>query len=145
MKRIIVINGPNLNLLGEREVEVYGKVGLDQIEAELRQVANSNGVNLEFFQSNHEGEIVDKIQEAKKEFDLIIINPAAFTHYSIAVRDAIASINIPVIEIHLSNIHAREEFRQKSVTASVCVGQISGFGPYSYMAGLLAGIEILKG
>lgn len=144
MKKILVINGPNLNLLGQREVEIYGQTNLADLSAQLKRAAESQGVGIAFFQSNHEGEIVDKLQDAKGEFDLIIINPAAFTHYSIAIRDAIASIMIPVIEVHLSNIYAREEFREKSVIAPVCLGQISGLGPFSYMAALMAAIEIFK-
>ncbi|MDI6799093.1 MAG: type II 3-dehydroquinate dehydratase [Actinomycetota bacterium] len=144
MKKIIVINGPNLNLLGQREVETYGRMNLKELSAQLAEIAKNHGSMIDFFQSNHEGEIVDKIQSSKGEYDLAIINPAAFTHYSIAIRDAIASIDLPVIEVHLSNIYAREEFREKSVIAPVCVGQISGLGPFSYVAALLAAIDMLK-
>lgn len=144
MKKIIVINGPNLNLLGQREVEIYGRMNLKELSAQLGEIAKSHGIEIDFFQSNHEGEIVDKIQSSNGDHDLIIINPAAFTHYSIAIRDAIASIDLPVIEVHLSNIYAREEFREKSVIAPVCAGQISGLGPFSYVAALLAAIDILK-
>ncbi|MDO8886513.1 type II 3-dehydroquinate dehydratase [Candidatus Oleimmundimicrobium sp.] len=144
MNKILIINGPNLNLLGQREVGIYGTVTLDEINKNLAAEAAKNQVELDFFQSNHEGEIVEKIQKAPDAFQLIIINPAAFTHYSIAIRDAIASIDIPVIEVHLSNICARESFREKSITASVCLGQISGFGPLSYQIALDAAIKLLK-
>ena len=142
--KILVINGPNLNLLGKREVGTYGAVTLDEINKKLTAQAKKNDVKLEFFQSNHEGEIVEKIQKASGKFQFIIINPAAFTHYSVAIRDAIASIDIPVIEVHLSNICAREDFREKSITAPVCLGQIFGFGPISYQVALEAAIKLLK-
>ncbi len=144
MAKILVIHGPNLNLLGTREVEVYGTTTLDEINTVLTEKAQKANVELEIFQSNHEGEIVDKIQEASSKVDFIIINPAAFTHYSIAVRDAIASSNVPTIEAHLSNIYAREEFRQESVVAPVVVGQISGFGPHSYYLAMDEAICRLK-
>ncbi|HDP69706.1 MAG TPA: type II 3-dehydroquinate dehydratase [Actinobacteria bacterium] len=144
MNKILIINGPNLNLLGKREVEIYGEATLEDINNELTAKANKAQVELEFFQSNHEGEIVEKIQKAPAEFQFIIINPAAFTHYSIAIRDAVASTKIPVIEVHLSNIYARENFRTESVVAPVCLGQISGFGPLSYQAALEVAIKLLK-
>lgn len=144
MAKILIIHGPNLNLLGTREVEIYGTTTLDKINANLSREAQEANVDLEIFQSNHEGEIVDKIQKASKEADFIIINPAAFTHYSVAIRDALASVSIPAIEVHLSNIYAREEFRQESVVAPVALGQISGFGPDSYYLALKEAIRRLK-
>ena len=140
--KILVIHGPNLNLLGEREVEVYGKVTLDEINKGLEDRAKSLGVEVEAFQSNHEGEIIEAIQNARKGYDSLIINPAAFTHYSIAIRDALAPLPIPIIEVHLSNIYSREPFRHKSVVAGVATGQISGFGPDSYSLALDAAIFV---
>jgi 3-dehydroquinate dehydratase-2 len=139
--RILFINGPNLNLLGQRQVGVYGKTSLSEIEKRVRARAKSLGAAVEFFQSNHEGEIVDKIGAAGGEFDAIVINPAAYTHTSVAIRDAVAAARVPTIEIHLSNIYAREPFRERSLIAGVCVGQISGFGPKSYELGLEAAVE----
>ncbi|HOQ00228.1 MAG TPA: type II 3-dehydroquinate dehydratase [Acetivibrio clariflavus] len=138
MKKILIINGPNLNLLGTREKEVYGTETLDDIAKKVAEEAAKLNVNIEFFQSNHEGDIIDKIHAARGNTDAIIINPGAYTHYSIAIRDAIKAVEIPAIEIHLSNIHAREEFRSHSVIAPVCVGQICGFGSNSYILGLNA-------
>jgi 3-dehydroquinate dehydratase-2 len=132
MSKILVIHGPNLNLLGTRETEVYGTETLDEINSKLTKMAKEANIDIEVFQSNHEGEIVDKIHNAKRDANFIIINPAAFTHYSLAIRDAIASVNVPTIEVHLSNIYAREDFRQKSVIAPVVCGQICGFGADSY-------------
>lgn len=137
-RRIIVINGPNLNLLGTREKDVYGTVTLSEIAAAVDDEARSLGMDVDFIQSNHEGEIIDKIHEARGSYDLIIINPGAYTHYSIAIRDAIKAVELPCIEVHLSNIHAREEFRSNSVIAPVCTGQISGFGANSYIVALRA-------
>lgn len=134
--KILVIHGPNLNLLGSREKEIYGSVSLESINKELKQRAKEKGVALETFQSNHEGEIVDKIGEAQGKFDFILINPAAYTHTSIAIRDALLSVKIPVIEIHLSNVYQREEFRHKSMIASLAMGQICGFGANSYYLAL---------
>ena len=136
MKKILVINGPNLNLLGTREPEVYGKVTLAEIENRLKEYAKKINVEIECFQSNHEGEIVDKIGSAKNNFDGIIINPAAYTHTSVAVRDAISSVNIPAVEVNLSNIYAREQFRHNSYIAPVAVGQISGLGVDGYIFAL---------
>ena len=136
MGKILVMNGPNLNLLGTREPEVYGTLTLADIHERLRQRANEAGLDIEFMQSNHEGVLVDAIQRARRTVDYIILNAAAFTHYSIAIRDAIAAIDVPVIEVHLSNIHQREEFRHTSVIAPVALGQIAGFGAESYMAAL---------
>lgn len=139
MKKILVIHGPNLDLLGKREVKVYGKHTLSEINGVLRKIAKKNSVALEFLQSNHEGEIVDCIGQAKKnKINGILINPAAYTHTSVAIRDAIAAVDIPTVEVHLSNIYAREEFRHTSLIAPVSVGQISGFGVQSYALGLEA-------
>ena len=136
MGKILVMNGPNLNLLGTREPEIYGTVTLADIHERLRRRANEVDLDIEFMQSNHEGALVDAIQRARRTADYIILNAGAFTHYSIAIRDAIAAVNVPVIEVHLSNIHRREEFRRTSVIAPVVLGQIAGFGAESYMAAL---------
>ena len=136
MGKILVMNGPNLNLLGTREPEIYGSLTLADIHERLRQRANEADLDIEFMQSNHEGVLVDAIQRARRTADYIILNAGAFTHYSIALRDAIAAVEVPVIEVHLSNIHQREEFRHKSVIAPVVLGQIAGFGAESYMAAL---------
>lgn len=137
MRKYLVINGPNLNLLGTREPEIYGTVTLDEIENRLKKLAKDLGVSIEFFQSNHEGSLIDCIHEAKDVIDGIIINPGAFTHYSYAIRDALSSINIPFIEVHLSNLHARESFRI-SVMADIAIGQITGFGAFGYEMALQA-------
>jgi 3-dehydroquinate dehydratase-2 len=137
-KKILVIHGPNLNLLGIREKGIYGTETFDSINDRIRQEAEKLGVQVDIFQSNHEGEIIDKIHAAMGVYGGIVINPGAYTHYSIAIRDAIKAVSIPTVEIHLSNVHAREEFRAKSVIAPVCVGQISGFGGDSYILGLNA-------
>lgn len=143
-KKILVIHGPNLNLLGQREPNVYGKVTLDKINAELKALAKKEGVAIDAVQTNIEGEIVSHIQKAKKVYKAIVINPGGYTHYSVAIRDAIASVKIPTVEVHLSNIYSREEFRQKSVIAPVAAGQISGFGKDSYILGLRAAINLIK-
>src|ERR1041384_1379629 len=129
--RVLFLNGPNLNLLGQRECSVSGKMTLADIEARVRGRANSLGASVDFRQTNSEGELVNWIQEAKGQFDAIVINAAAYTHTSVALRDAISAVGVPTIEIHLSNVHAREEFRHRSLIASVCVGQICGFGSKS--------------
>ena len=142
MKRILVIHGPNLNLLGEREKDIYGLCSLEEINNELVKTARELNVEIETFQSNVEGEIVNVIQSAKGRFDSLIINPGGYTHYSVAIRDAISAVKIPTIEVHLSNIYAREEFRHKSVIAPVAVGQITGFGKESYILGLRAAVHL---
>ena len=141
---ILVLHGPNLNLLGTRETAVYGSVTLEAINQELERLAKAEGIRLAIHQSNAEGELVDWIQTAIGDFDALIINPGAFTHTSIALRDAIAGVGIPTIEVHLSNIYRREEFRQHSYIAGVAVGQISGFGLDSYLLGLRAAMAHLK-
>ncbi|MDQ7045373.1 MAG: type II 3-dehydroquinate dehydratase [Sulfurimonas sp.] len=138
--KIMVIQGPNLNMLGVREQHVYGPMKLEQIHAQMKDFAAQNDTEIEFFQSNLEGELVDKVQECYGEIDGIIINPAAYTHTSIAIRDAIAAVGIPTIEVHISNIHRREEFRKENMVAAVCSSSIVGFGPFGYhlaMVGLL--------
>lgn len=140
--KILFLNGPNLNLLGQREPEIYGRTTLADIEAQVRERAAALKVEIDFRQSNLEGELVDWIQQAKGKFDVIVINAAAYTHTSIALRDAIAASGVPTIEIHLSNVHAREEFRHKSLIAPVCRGQITGFGQKSYVLGLEAAVDV---
>lgn len=142
--KILFLNGPNLNLLGTREPEVYGKTTLADIEAMVHKQATACGASVDFRQTNLEGELVGWIQTAKGHFDAIVLNAAAYTHTSVALRDAIAATGIPTIEIHLSNIHAREEFRHKSLIAGVCRGQIAGFGSNSYLLGLKAAINIIE-
>ena len=142
MKKILFLNGPNLNLLGQRQPEVYGRSTLADIEAKVRSRAKTLHVEVEFRQTNLEGELVDWIQQAKTTSDVIVLNAAAYTHTSIALRDAIVAAGVPTIEIHLSNIHAREEFRHKSLIAPVCRGQILGFGANSYILALEASINV---
>ena len=144
IKKILVIHGPNLNLLGTRETSIYGEQTLERINQQLTTFAQAQQTELEFFQSNHEGAIIDCIQEASHKVNAILINPAAYTHTSIAIRDAIAAVSLPTVEVHLSNIHAREDFRQTSFIAPVCVGQISGFDAQSYLLGLQALISFLN-
>ncbi len=142
--KILFLNGPNLNLLGQREPEKYGRVTLGEIEALVRTEAERLQARVEFRQSNIEGELVTWIQEAKGTFDAVVLNAAGYTHTSVALRDAIAAVRIPTIEIHLSNVHAREEFRHVSMIAPVCRGQISGFGAQSYTLGLQAAINVIE-
>ncbi|MCO5051202.1 MAG: type II 3-dehydroquinate dehydratase [Verrucomicrobiae bacterium] len=142
--KILFLNGPNLNLLGTREPEVYGRTTLADIEALVQEQAKARRATVEFRQSNLEGELVGWVQSARQNFQAIVLNAAAYTHTSIALRDAISAIGIPTIEIHLSNVHAREQFRHKSFIAGVCKGQISGFGKYSYVLALLAAINLIE-
>ena len=142
--KILVLHGPNLNLLGRREPEVYGKLTLPDVNAMLTAKAAELDLEIEFVQTNHEGVLVDAIQSAEGCYGCIIINPAALTHYSVAVRDALAGISVPAIEVHLSNIYNREEFRHHSVTAPVTVGQIAGFGAQSYVLALQAARTIVE-
>lgn len=139
--KILVINGPNLNLLGKREPDVYGSVTLEDINRRIAALAAELGADVSFFQSNHEGELVQKIQEAMGTFQAIVINPGAYTHTSVALRDAISSTGIPTIETHISNIYKREEFRKHSYISGVSVGQITGFGPDSYLLALRAAVS----
>ena len=138
MPKILVIHGPNLNMLGKREPEVYGSEGLDEINARLTERAQALNVELDLFQSNHEGQIVDKIQAAAHQCSAVIINPAAFTHTSVAIRDALLLLKVPIVEIHLSNIHKREPFRHKSLIADIVTGQICGLGAHGYLLALEA-------
>lgn len=142
--KILFLNGPNLNLLGQREPQVYGKTTLADIEVMVREHAAARGATIDFRQTNLEGELVGWIQSAKGAFDAIVLNAAAYTHTSIALRDAIAATGVPSVEIHLSNVHAREEFRHKSLIAGVCRGQIAGFGANSYILGLDAAVNIIE-
>lgn len=141
--KVVVIQGPNLNMLGHREQNIYGPMKLEEIHSQMEVVAKQNNLEIEFFQSNLEGEIVDKIQECLGDADGIIINPAAYSHTSIAIRDAISAVALPAVEVHISNIHRREEFRQKSITAAVCTGQISGFGPFGYHLAMISIAQML--
>ncbi len=141
--KIVVIQGPNLNMLGHREKNIYGPMKLEEIHAQLEAVAKQNNTEIEFFQSNLEGEIVDKIQECLGDADGIIINPAAYSHTSIAIRDAISAVAIPTVEVHISNIYRREDFRAKSITAPVCAGVLSGFGPFGYHLAIISLLQIL--
>jgi 3-dehydroquinate dehydratase-2 len=144
MKKILVIHGPNLDRLGKREPEIYGHVTLEGINRRLAALAKTEKLTLTIVQSNHEGEIVDIIGDAGRKYDAIVINPAAYTHTSVAIRDAVAACGVKTVEVHLSNIHAREEFRHASLIAPVCAGQISGFGAQSYLLGLLAAKALMK-
>lgn len=141
MKKILVLLGPNLNMVGVREKGIYGTENSESIEMQIKEYAQNNGFSADVFQSNHEGDLIDKIHAAKDEYCGVVINAGALTHYSYALRDAIACLKIPFIEVHMSNIHAREEFRHTSVIAPVCAGQIAGFGKHSYFLA----IQALKG
>lgn len=144
-KKLLLINGPNLNRLGKREPHIYGSITLEEVENGVMNFAKEHGFELDCFQSNHEGEIIDKIHFADDSYAGIVLNPGAFTHYSYAIRDAIASVTVPVVEVHISNVHTREEFRHQSVLAPETVGQIIGFGVYGYKLAILALIEKLGG
>jgi len=141
--KILVLNGPNLNMLGIREPEIYGKETLEDIKAYILEQTENEDVELTFYQSNHEGALIDKIHEAHSAFDGIVINPGAYTHYSYAIADALSSVKTPAVEVHLSNIHKREGFRHTSVTAASCIGQICGFGKYGYVMAIHALVEAL--
>lgn len=142
--KILIINGVNLNMTGQRERKVYGSRTLEDINERIREYAGGKGVDVEFYQSNIEGELVDAIHGARNKFDAIVMNPGAYTHYSIALRDAVAAVEIPVVEVHISNIYAREEFRHNSVIATVCVGQISGFGEAGYILAIEGLARLVK-
>ena len=144
MIRILVLHGPNLNMLGLREEDIYGPQSLNEINALLTSWAEKEGVKLEVKQSNHEGELVTWVQEARGQFDAIVVNPAAYTHTSVALRDAVLSAEVPTVEVHLSNIHQREEFRHRSFLAGVALGQICGFGPRSYVLGVQAALDHVR-
>src|SRR5947207_3163418 len=145
MAAALVLHGPNLNLLGTREPGIYGRTSLEAVDRLIEQHARRRGLRVECRQSNHEGQLVDWLQAARREhFMGVVFNPGAFTHYSIALRDAVAAIDVPVVEVHLSNVHAREEFRRRSVIAAEARGQISGFGPQSYLLGLDALLTLNK-
>jgi 3-dehydroquinate dehydratase-2 len=144
MIKVLVLNGPNLNLLGCREPDVYGQSTLGDIEAMVSQHAGELGVSASFVQSNHEGVLIDTLHEASGLYDAVVFNPGAFTHYSYALRDAVVAAGVPVVEVHLSNISSREEFRRQSVIAPAAVGQIAGFGSHSYILGLEAAVAHIK-
>ena len=144
MKKILVILGPNLNMVGVREKGIYGEETASDIEKQIISYAESNGFSAEVFQSNHEGDLIDKIHSAKGNFDGVVINAGALTHYSYALRDAIACVKIPFVEVHMSNIHAREEFRHTSVTVPVCNGQVVGLGLRGYLYAMEAVVDMVK-
>ncbi len=144
MKKILVILGPNLNMVGVREKGIYGEESANSIAEQITAFADSEGFSAEIYQSNHEGDLIDKIHAARGNFDGVIINAGALTHYSYALRDAIASVKLPFVEVHMSNIHAREEFRHTSVIAPVCAGQIAGFGKNSYFLAIMALKDLMK-
>ena len=143
MKRILIINGPNLNLLGSRENKIYGNLTLEDIKKKCQKTGENHNIEIQFFQSNTEGDIIDKIQQVEDKYDGLIINPAAFTHTSIAILDSLRAISKPVIEIHLSNIYSREEYRKKSITSEGVDGLICGFGSESYILGIEAMIKLI--
>ncbi len=143
MKQILLIHGPNINMLGKREPGIYGDLSYEKLNAKIAEHADNKGVGVEIYQSNHEGELVDKIQSAGATADLIIINPGAYTHTSVAIRDAILSIDTPVIEVHISNVAKREEFRKHSYVSDVAYGTITGFGPESYLLAISAGVDVI--
>lgn len=142
-RKVLVLHGPNLNLLGKRQPEIYGRLTLEQIDRKIRSLAKELGVEVEIRQSNSEGELVNWIQESPKQFGALVINAAAYTHSSVALRDALTAVGIPAVEVHISNIHKREEFRKRSLIADAVVGQITGFGIQSYLLGLRAAVEYL--
>lgn len=142
--KILIVNGPNLNMLGLREPEKYGTISLAEIEKELYTYSFELGIDIEVFQSNHEGEIIDRIQKTIGHFDGIVINAGGYSHTSVAIRDAISSITVPCVEVHMTNVHSREDFRQKAILAPVCIGQICGFGKNSYFLGLKSLCDYLK-
>ena len=143
-RHIAVLHGPNLNLLGTREPEVYGKLTLAEIDAKIAERAKARGATVEIFQSNHEGELVQKIHDVRTRAQAIVINPGAYTHTSVAIADALRAVGLPAIEVHLSNLYKRERFRRRSLTAPACVGTIAGFGVRSYLLGLDAAIDLLE-
>mgnify|MGYP000215220741 CR=1 FL=1 len=144
MRTVAVIHGPNLNMLGTREPEVYGSMGLDKVNKNIQSCAEKLNIGVDIFQSNHEGEIVDFIQDGYNKYKGIVINPGGLTHYSIVLRDALVAVKLPVIEVHISNIHQREEFRHKSVIAPIAIGQISGLGTDGYLYALEAVVNVIK-
>jgi 3-dehydroquinate dehydratase-2 len=144
MLKILVINGPNLNLLGEREKNIYGTLTLEMINVMIQDEFRNNPVHIDFFQSNSEGDLIGRIHESRHEYDGVVINPGAYTHYSLAIMDAIKSVDVPVVEVHLSNIYNREEFRRNSVTAAACIGVISGFGHYGYIMAVNSLIKFIE-
>lgn len=144
MARVLVVYGPNLNLLGEREPDVYGRETMEDITARLREAAARDGVSLEVFQSNSEGAIIDRLHAARHEADAVVLNAGALTHYSFALRDAITAIRIPVVEVHMTNIDAREPFRRTSVLSPVCAGVVHGFGANSFLLGLRAAVDLVR-
>ena len=144
MKKILVIHGPNLNLLGKRETDVYGHITLEEVNKQIGKLADELGVSVDYFQSNSEGELVSEIQKTMGNYEALVINPGAYTHTSIALRDAVAGVGTPTVEVHLSNIYQREDFRKKSMLADVAVGQITGFKVDSYLLGLRAAANLIR-